>query len=226
MTEAFLKVLDLSIAAGWIIIAVILLRTVMRRSPKYMRCVLWGIVGLRLCLPFTLESKLSLVPQADAVSSRVTAITAVSQTGGLPKVQNIASVQNAVSPAQVQNSDFSLLQIASAVWIAGIVVLLLYAVVSSVKLRRSVIPFVKEDGVYVSDGVAMPFILGVIKPRIYIPSNMGEAEKKHILAHERAHLARRDYLWKPLGFLILSVYWFNPLVWVGYILLSRDIELA
>lgn len=230
MTALFLKLLNLSITAGWIVLAVIAVRFVLKRAPKYIHCVLWGIVGLRLCIPFSIESVLSLVPSAETVPMDIVSSSAPSVDSGIPVVNNvinpvISTVLESESASKINPLQI-ICNVASVVWIIGVIAMLIYAIVSYVLLRKRVSASIRSGNAYICDNISAPFILGVINPKIYLPSALQGREKIFVLAHEKAHISRCDHIWKPLAFLLLSVYWFNPLLWLGYVLLCRDIEFA
>ncbi len=249
MSGVFLHLLNISITAGWIVLIVVLLRFVLKKAPKWIRVALWGLVALRLLVPVSIESALSLVPSAETVQieavksepasvpgnveeaafsqsvSRVEGERIVIRTG-LPAVNSLIN-QPAEKAAEHVDTVAVLKTVAGWVWLGGAIAMLLYALISYLRLRLRVRASIKvEKGIYVCDGIRDPFILGFIFPRIYLPSGMDETTKGFVLAHEKAHLKRFDHVWKPLGFLLLAVYWFNPLLWLAYILLCRDIELA
>ena len=237
----FLRVLNISIAAGVMILAVVLIRRLFPKMPTWLCCLLWALPALRL-LPFSLPNPYSLAPNRETVYE---VSTAVSDMGGVsvPVLNSgVEAVDNIVNPA-LERSFVAATQSAEAVtskvrdfdpsaffgmlWAVGCAVLLAYLLFSFLRFRKKVRPCVLyEKGVYLTDGVSAPFILGVLRPRIYLPSALPPEHYPAILAHERAHLKRKDHLWKPLGFLLLAVHWFNPLVWLGYRLLCRDIEFA
>ena len=232
MAAVFLKLLNLSISASWLVLAVLVLRLISKRSPKWVNVLLWGIVALRLVLPFSIESVLSLIPSAETVSP------AVVQFDPTPTITSgVKIIDNAVNPSLSEhfsavptasvNPLYVWTEIAGWVWLIGLGAMLLYALVSYLRLRRRVsVSLPIQDHIYLCDAISSPFILGVVKPRIYLPSGLDEVQRQNVLAHERAHLARRDHWWKPLGFALLAVYWFNPVLWLAYALLCRDIELA
>lgn len=231
MNNLFLTILNMSITASYIAIAVILLRLLLRRAPKFITCILWALVGLRLIFPFSFESILSLVPSAQTVPPDIVYSKS-------PEIQSgISSFNTIVNPIIQENftpdkaASINPLQvitfIAANVWIIGVIAMLIYCLISYIKIRRQVLSAVKEqNNIYLCDAVSSPFILGIIKPRIYLPSSIQPDDKAFVLSHENAHIKRLDHIWKPLGFLLLSIYWFNPILWVAYILLCRDIELA
>ena len=232
MAAVFLKLLNLSISASWLVLAVLVLRLISKRSPKWVNVLLWGIVALRLVLPFSIESALSLIPSAETVSpAAVQFDPAPTITSGVSVIDNAVNPSlsehfSAVPTASV-NPLYVWTEIAGWVWLIGLGAMLLYALVSYLRLRRRVsVSLPIQDHIYLCDAISSPFILGVVKPRIYLPSGLDEVQRQNVLAHEQAHLARRDHWWKPLGFALLAVYWFNPVLWLAYTLLCRDIELA
>ena len=232
MAAVFLKLLNLSISASWLVLAVLVLRLISKRSPKWMNVLLWGIVALRLVLPFSIESALSLIPSAETVSPAVVQFApAPTITSGVSVIDNAVnpslSEHFAAVPTASVNPLYVWTEIAGWVWLIGLGAMLLYALVSYLRLRRRVsVSLPIQDHIYLCDAISSPFILGVVKPRIYLPSGLDEVQRQNVLSHERAHLARRDHWWKPLGFALLAVYWFNPALWLAYTLLCRDIELA
>lgn len=231
MSTVFLKILNLTLNASWLIIAVIITRALLRKAPRWISCLLWGFVGVRLICPFSFESALSLLPSGNVVPENI----ALSQT---PRIKSgVVIIDSTVNPVIEKNftpqitSSVNPMQVvifvASIIWITGLTLMLLYALISFVMLKRKVAASVAvENGVLMCDEVRSPFILGVFRPVIYVPSTMTDDTIKLVIAHENAHLSRHDHWWKPLGFVLLSVYWFNPLSWLAYILLCRDIEAA
>ena len=232
MAAVFLKLLNLSISASWLVLAVLVLRLISKRSPKWMNVLLWGIVALRLVLPFSIESALSLIPSAETVSpAAVQFAPAPTITSGVSVIDNAGnpalSEHFAAVPTASVNPLYVWAYLAGWVWLIGLGAMLLYALVSYLRLRRRVsVSLPIQDHIYLCDAISSPFILGVVKPHIYLPSDLDEVQRQNVLAHEQAHLARRDHWWKPLGFALLAVYWFNPVLWLAYTLLCRDIELA
>ena len=232
MAAVFLKLLNLSISASWLVLAVLVLRLISKRSPKWMNVLLWGIVALRLMLPFSIESALSLIPSAETVSPAVVQFDpAPTITSGVNIIDNAVnpslSEHFAAAPTMSVNPLYVWTYLAGWVWLIGLGVMLLYALVSYLRLRRRVsVSLCVRENIYLCDAISSPFILGVVKPHIYLPSGLDEVQRQNVLSHERAHLARRDHWWKPLGFALLAVYWFNPALWLAYTLLCRDIELA
>lgn len=231
MTDVFLGFLNRSLVAAVLILAVLVIRLVFKRAPKWLLCALWALAAVRLVCPFSIESVLSLVPSAEPVQPEIITSAHPAITSGIPAVDAIVNPPLAAaftpSPAQSANPLQIWTFVAACIWLLGIAVLLLYAAISALRLRLRVRMAVRLEGnVYQSEFVRSPFILGVIFPRIYLPYGLPEGAQAMVLAHERAHLRRGDQLWKPLGYLILTAYWFNPVCWLAYLLFCRDIEAA
>ena len=231
MGDLFLKTLNMSIAASWLILAVMLFRFILKKVPKWITVLLWGIVAFRLVVPFSFESALSLIPSAETFNAHNIQYETPAISSGIPAINNavnpVLGETFAPNPAGSVNPLYVWTFIVSVIWFIGIAAMLLYAVISYVRVRWSVaerIPY--EGNIFLCDHVKSPFILGLVRPKICLPSNMDATAMEPVIAHEKAHLARRDHWWKPLGFLILMVHWFNPLCWIAYVLLCRDIELA
>lgn len=231
MADVFIKTLNMGIAASWLILAVVVLRVILKKAPKRFRLLLWAVVGLRLVLPVSIESALSLVPSAQTLPEGVMYAAAPELNTGIAALNDAINpaftAAFAPEPAASANPLQALLPVASVIWLAGAAVMLLWALVSWLRLRRRVAEAVRLEGnVYESERVASPFVLGLIRPRIYLPFGLDEGAREQVLTHERAHIARGDHVIKPIGWLILAVYWYNPLVWLAYALFCRDIELA
>ncbi len=230
MTELFLKIVNMSISASWIVLAVLLLRILLKKAPKRITVLLWGVVAIRLICPFSIESIMSLIPSAETVNPSVL-ISGAEINTGFETVDNVVNpvISEAITTIGAEkavNTFKLLILIFSKVWLIGIAILLVYTFISYWRISRKVRTAVLlRDNVYQSEVVTSPFVLGVIKPKIYIPFNMGKDEEL-VIAHEQAHINRKDHWWKPLGFLILTLHWFNPLMWLGYVFLCRDIEIA
>lgn len=236
MGVIFLNLLNMSITASWLILAVLGIRLLFRRIPKWITCLLWGVVAIRLIFPFSIESVFSLQPSAEPI--RTSTMVEGELIPYVPSVDsNIGVVENTINPALAETFAYQetqsvaplqiVTEIAGGLWLCGMVVLLILALVSMIKLRLCVREAVLyRENIYICDAVKSPFILGIIRPRIYLSSSLSEEEMAYIIAHESAHLKRKDHLWKPFGYLLLCIYWFNPLCWVAYIMLCKDIELA
>jgi len=231
MSELFLKIINMSISASWLVLAVLLLRLILKKAPKWVNVLLWGIVALRLAFPFSIESALSLIPSAETISPDILTDAVPSVQTGIPAINSVINPILGSSLAPAPGDSANPLQIwipvLSILWAAGVVALLLYTAVSYWRLQWKVSEAViLRDNIYQSENVASPFVLGVFRPRIYLPYHMDGQDLSHVVAHEQAHIRRRDHWWKPLGFLLLTIHWFNPLMWLAYVLLCRDIELA
>ena len=231
MSEFFLKIVNMSISASYIVLAVLLLRILLKRAPKWIHVLLWGIVAVRLACPFSFESALSLIPSAETVSPDIMMDWTPEINTGIPIVNGVINpvISDALAPnlGDSANPLQIWIPVLSVFWLVGMTALLAYAVISYIGAWRKVrTAILVSDRLYQSENVTSPFVLGLLRPRIYLPFNIDEKNMAHVVAHERAHIHRRDHLWKPLGFLLLTLHWFNPLVWLAYVLLCRDIELA
>ncbi len=231
MESLFLQILNMSITASWIVLAVCLLRLILKKAPKWVSVALWGLVGFRLVCPFSFESVLSLLPSAQTVPTDIAMTAEPAIHSGIPALNStinpILSDSFAPNPGDSANPLQVVTFVLSMLWIVGMAAMLLYMAISYIRLHKKTREsIVLADNVFVCDRIDTPFILGLFRPRIFLPSGMDESDINHVLAHENAHLQRHDHWWKPLGFLLLTVHWFNPVLWLGYILLCRDIELA
>ena len=236
MEAIFLKILNLSITASWLILGAILVRFLFKKAPKSLRFVIWALVGARLILPFSFESAFSLIRNPEPIPQDIVISAEPQIQSGIEAVNTFINpiITETLTPtapmtesAAASTPMHSLTHTLSIVWICVAAAMLGYALISYLILRRRVRASIKTgDGAYVCDEIDSPFVLGIVKPRIYLPSSLDGEQIAHVLSHERAHIKRRDHWWKPLSFMLLSVYWFNPLIWVAYVLLCRDIELA
>lgn len=230
MDTVFLEIVNMSITASWVVVAILLVRLLLMKAPKWISCVLWSLVGLRLILPFSFESIFSLIPSTKTIDTTVYSARPYIETGiGVidNNINNYIGDRYFEGVTVPENSSDILITVLGFVWIAGIALMLIYTAVSYFRLKKQVSEAVPTDDIaWICDSVNTPFILGIFRPRIYLPSDMNESDREYVIAHEKAHLKRRDHLWKPIGFLLLSVYWFNPLIWLAYVLLCRDIEVA
>ena len=249
MEALFVKLLQLSLPAGALVLAVMGLRLVLRRAPRWTFCLLWGLVALRLICPVSLESGLAWMPAGlgdgtlveewtddyvgdtaivhdtapnyDAAAAAVGSDPIPAGEGGTYVVTN---GEGSGPPATVESAVVPVL---SRIWAAGVIGMALYALVSTLGLRRRLATATRRDkGIRQSEWVPSPFVLGLLRPTIYLPYDIQEADLPHVLAHERSHIRRGDPWWKALGFSLLAVYWFHPLVWVAYALACRDMEAA
>lgn len=231
MENLFLKLLNMSLSASWLVLAVLMLRLLLKKAPKWVRGVLWALVALRLVCPFSIESTLSLIPSAEPVPQEIVYAAHPRLNTGIPALNAATApvMESAFAPTPEESANPLQIWtfIGARLWLAGVSTMLLYALVSYLRLRRRVdVSIPLQNDIWLCDGIDAPFILGVFRPRVYMPSSLAEPQLSHVLAHERAHLARHDHWWKPLGFALLAVYWFNPALWLAYILLCKDIELA
>ena len=213
MIEVFQRIMSVSYSASWLIIAILGLRFLVRRMPKWGNVLLWGLVALRLLLPFSIESRYSMIPgkQVD---------------GDLPAINNINSPVFDGS-VTTTNGDLSITAIFSFLWLVGVLALLTYSAVRYLRLLRKLhTAILVRDNIFQSEAVDAPVVVGFVNPKIYLPFNVKQLDVNYIIAHEQAHIRRHDHWWKFLGFLLLTLHWFNPLVWIAYALLCRDIEMA
>ncbi len=229
--ELFLNLVNRSIAASWLVLAVLVLRLVLKKAPRWLHVVLWGLVAVRLLCPISIESGFSLVPSAQTLPPEIMTDHHPQISTGIPELNDVINPAFAQTfspePGDSANPLQILIPAASVLWLIGLAVLLGYTAVSYWHLRRQISTAVLlRDNVFQSEFVTSPFLLGIIRPRIYLPYGIGAEDIRHVIAHEQAHIRRRDHWWKPMGFLFLSLQWFNPLMWVAYLLLCRDIELA
>lgn len=231
MESLFLTLVNMSITATWVVLAFTILRPLLKKVPKWVNCFLWGVVGLRLCVPFSFESVFSLIPTTQTIPSDITMSKNPQIDTGVGIVNEV--VNPVISESFTPDPSYSanplqvIVGVASYIWVVGLVLMVIYCVVSYILLKRKVSASVHyNNNIYYCDNIETPFILGVIKPKIYIPSGVNESDLVFIIGHEKSHLKRKDYLIKPFSFLLLSVYWFNPAIWLWYILLCRDIESA
>lgn len=231
MSELFLKIVNMSISATWLVLAVLVLRFALKKAPKWSHVLLWGLVGFRLLCPFTLESALSLIPSSQTISPEIMLDPTPEIHTGIESVNRVVNpvLSEAFAPEPIASANplQILIPIAAIIWCIGMAVMVLYTLLTYWRLRRRVRLAIRVKGnIYLSEAVSSPFVLGIFRPRIYLPYHMAELDRYHVIAHERTHIRRKDHWWKPLGFALLTVHWFNPLLWLAYVLLCRDIELA
>ena len=231
MAEIFLKVINMSISATWMVLIVLIARAFLKKAPKWVNILLWSLVGLRLICPFSFESMFSLIPSSETVRPEIMVDPAPSIQTGLPLLDNAVNpiiLQTfAPDPTASANPLQILIPIVANLWFLGIAALVLYTAVSyfRLKLRLREATLYKEN-IYQSESIPAPFVLGICKPLIYLPYNMTVSDMGHVIAHEQAHIQRKDHWWKPTGFLILSIHWFNPVIWLAYTIFCRDIEMC
>ena len=231
MTDLFLKIFNMSISASYVILAVVLLRLLLKKAPKWISVVLWGLVAVRLVLPASLPNPFSLIPGTETVPPQIMTDPTPSIQSGISAVNNTLNpfIEQVFTPAP--GASVNPLQIwipiLTRIWVAGVAGMLLYTLFSYFRIKEKVRTAVLlRENLYQSENAVSPFVLGLVKPKIYLPFDVREGDLPHVIAHEQAHIKRKDHLWKPLGFLLLTLHWFNPLLWLSYVLLCRDIELA
>ena len=249
MSSFFLEIVNMSISASWIVLAVLLLRFLLKKAPKWITVLLWGIVAVRLICPISIESAMSLMPSSETINTDIM-VEGNSMAENDSVVEHkplidtgVPIINDAVNPIIEENfssepemkpqGDISMtpmqviISILSGVWVAGMVVMLAYTVISYLRVKNKISTAVRlRENIFQSENVVSPFVLGVVKPKIYLPFDMKAQDMEHVIAHENAHIRRKDHLWKPFGFLLLTLHWFNPFIWIAYVLLCRDIELA
>ena len=231
MENVFLQILNNAITVSMLILVIMLVRVLCRKMPKWITCLLWILVAAKLMMPFPMESIFSLVPTSEPIPAGIAMESNPHISSGIENVDNLINpaLQQHFAPDKTASANplQVWMYVGTVVWLAGTAALLLYALAAYVTVKWKVRASVRvEKNIYECDDIADPFIMGIIRPRIYLPSGLDEETKKYVLKHETAHLGRKDYLWKPLGFLILSLYWFQPLCWAAYILMCGDIEYA
>ena len=261
MSTLFFRVLDISMMAAWLILAILVLRLLLRKTPKWCICALWSLDAVRLLVPFSIESPVSLLPRTGFVLSEANHTTdAAAATEqdlapayitedpiliSAPAVDApvVATPSAKVDQAPAKLSAQGILgflranaTLLSIIWLIGACLMFFQAMLRYVRLKKSVSVFLEPslDGYSLAenltvrecDEVKTPFLLGVFRPIVYVPANLDQDTLHYVLLHETAHLKRRDHWWKPLGYVLLSVYWFHPLCWVAYLLFCRDVEAA
>ncbi len=238
MEMIFLNVFNRSLAAGWLILAVIVVRLLLKKAPRRLSCVLWAVVAVRLLCPFFPASSFSLIPSRETISAEVVRFApAPAIDSGIPALNEalnpMIGERFAPAPGTSVNPLYIWTAVAGIVWLVGVAVMAGYALLGSLRMRsvvREAVPLESgaalPDNVWLCDAVRSPFILGIVRPKIYLPSGITREQMLCILAHEQAHVERLDHCLKPFGWLLLSVYWFHPLVWIAYMLFCRDLELA
>ncbi len=231
MEAVFIKLVNMSITASYLAIAVILFRLLLKKAPRWIFVTLWAMVGLRLLLPFSLESVFSLIPETEPLPYAIVTDPVPQINSGFPTINSAVNPLLGTAMAAPEGASVNPMQIAifaaSVIWMVGMAAMALYTLISYLRLRYQVRESVNVQGnIYDCDHISSPFILGLFSPRIYLPTNLDEGDIPYVIAHEKAHLSRLDHIWKPLGFFLLTLYWFNPILWVAYILLCRDIESA
>ncbi len=232
MIDIFLKLLNMSIASGALIIAIIIFRFISPKTPKWIICILWGLVAIRLIFPFSIESFFGIIPSDNIVADNILwklndKMTGIVGTTSIASETDYMNLENIYHTATTNNNANILLSVFTIIWICGALGIFLYMVIMNLRMRlhlREAIPF--EENIYLCDYVRSPFIFGLFRPHIYLPSGIDNSDINYVIAHEKAHLQRKDHIWKIIAFLILAIYWFNPLSWLAFILFCKDIEFA
>lgn len=241
MTSIFTTLLNMSITAGYVIIAVVIIRLLMRRLPKIYSYLLWSVVAFRLAVPYSLSSVFSVfslkpfdMTRAQKISSGMlsfvqegnTSLNNPYVTTGIPELNSVADNVIYEAPQAVSIFD-RLLEICPYIWLAGLTAMLVYGIISCIVLRKRLSYSIKlRDNIYQSEHISSPFILGIVKPHIYIPFNIDEDTFRYVIEHESYHIKRKDNVIKVIAFLLLSVHWFNPLCWLTFYLMSKDMEMS
>ena len=230
MSKLFLSVVNTSILAGYLVLVVLILRLLLKRAPKRITILLWGIVAVRLVGQFNIQSSLCLFPK-EVISTEISMGQEPLVDTGFTALDNIINPAIHSSLSADQAGGISTLQtvvsVLAVVWLAGIAVFFVYTAISFLRIRKNISTAVLvRDNIFQSENVRSPFVFGLVRPRIYLPLHLNEADMSSVIAHEQAHIKCRDYIIKPVGYLLLMVHWFNPLIWLSYMLFCKDIELA
>ncbi|RYD02592.1 hypothetical protein N752_25010 [Desulforamulus aquiferis] len=224
MEDMFISVLNMSLTASYVIVAIMLARLFLKRAPKIVSYALWAVAGFRLVFPFSFESVFSLIPFKSApIPPPIPPVDS-----GISMVDNaVSQVLPAATPAASLNPLQVWLTVGSYLWLVGIAVMLIYSVVSIILLKRRLNSSILiEDNIYEADNLKTPFVLGLFRPKIYIPAGLSEEEKRYIILHEQTHIRRHDHVVKFLSYFILCLHWFNPLAWAAFLLMSADMEMS
>ncbi len=231
MSNIFINLLNMSITTSWLIVAVFILRLAFRKAPRYIICAAWLLVGLRLIIPVSFETALSLIPSTEVFDADM-----VDSSNKFSVYTGIDAVDESVNDYMSKYYEGATVDLglkrdivsaATVVWLAGMLALLSHAVISYIRLKRKVkTATILRDNIRQSENVESPFVLGALRPTIYMPYKIDMADMEYIIAHETAHIKRGDHIVKLIGFVLLSVYWFNPLIWAAYVMFCKDVELA
>lgn len=228
----------MNLTASIVILVVILMRFVLKKAPRYITCLLWIIVAIRLILPFTVESRISLIPDIYFINTEKVSTVLIDYTEDVSEISEVSATlpyeinndfeeKRANNSIEIYTKDETTSRALSLVWIVGVTVTIGYGTISTLLLKKKLAAaLVDANGIYVSDNINTPFVFGIIKPRIYIPSSLENDVATYVVEHEKAHLKRGDNIWKLIAYILLSIHWFNPLVWISFELFERDIELA
>lgn len=231
MDTVFIKLVNMSITAGWLVLAVLILRLLLKSAPKWIRCILWGFVAVRLLIPIFPTSTFSLIPSANSIPQTILMTHTPSIQTGFSLLDQAVNPFITTSLAPKVGESVNPIQILYTVllfiWILGIIAILTYALISYIRIYKKIQAGIHlEENIWLCDRISTPFVLGTFHPYIYIPTSVSAKDRKYVIYHEKAHIKRNDHLFKLLGFLLLAIYWINPLLWVAYIFFCRDMELA
>ena len=229
MDKLFLQIVNMSITSSYVILFVILIRLLLKKAPKIYSYILWAVVFLRLIIPISFENIFSFIPiNTNTIPQDVLYTKTPEINSGIRAIDGI--VNNSLAKPVVGrgvNLMEILIDLGQVIWIIGIFGLIIYSIVSTIKLYKTLKSSrILSDGIYETNIIEIPFVLGTIKPKIYIPSGLSEREKDYIIRHEKTHIRRYDHIIKFVAFIITSIHWFNPLVWMAYLLMSKDMELS
>ena len=239
MGNVFIKLLNMSISASYLVMAVVILRMLLKKAPKWVNLMLWGLVAFRLVVPFNFKSVLSLIPSTQTVvrpssASRIEIYSGfnafdrgannfIAEAVTVPQI----TTPSAGIPETAVKAPVDIMGVLGFIWLLGFAFILIFSLFSFLKLKKNVTISIKiAKEIYVCDYIDIPFILGIFNPKIYLPSSLNKEDVKYVVAHERAHLRNFHNIYKPIGFLLLAAYWFNPFMLLAYVLFSKDIELA
>lgn len=223
MNKLFIQILNMSVTSCYVIIFVMLLRLMLKKAPKIFSYILWYIAFFKLICPLSFKSSYSILPDTTFISQ--------STIAQLPRINSSANIVNQSTVSTTPGFEISLKQIflyiGEAVWLIGIILLIIYSLISIIKLYKG-IKFAKPvyGNIYEVSGLKTPFVFGFLKPKIILPNTLSEKEKGYIIKHEQTHIKRLDHIIKPVAFLIVCIHWFNPLAWIAFSLMSEDMELS
>ncbi len=240
MTSIFAEVVNMSSMAFWLILAVLVVRFLCQKTTKMLCYFLWALVGIRLLCPFSIESPWSMIPNQTSFEKWAEVKESIREELDIPHIGNTSEAYEDIKTEyehllnqagqnvdQVESNDIRPIEIVSCVWGIGVLAIVGYNMINFYFLKRKVaVSIRKTEEIWTCDAIRSPFVLGIWRPRIYLPSSVEEEQITYILAHEKSHLEWHDHIWKLVGLLILAIHWFNPLVWLSYLLLCRDIEFA
>ena len=232
MDNIFISILNMSLTGAFVILVLCFARLILRKSPKIFLYCLWAVVGFRLLVPFSIESSFSLMPfnaETIAVNAALPMpTTTIADTSGFVSATTQIGGLEAAAPQIDDGSSAGVwLFVGSIVWISGVAVMLLHGAASLVIFKRRLRDAVNvESNIYEVNTLRTPFVIGFFSPRIYLPTNLSARERRYIILHEQAHIKRGDHIVKFFAYFILSLHWFNPLVWLGFRLLNTDMEMS